>query len=148
MRALVEAEGPIETSVVRPSGRGVTVSWKAALMVRELKKYNVKVAGISETKWFRQAVYEVEGYTILHSDHPLPEEAPLERNTRVAVVLDPTLATAWRDIGEVWKDVSPTIVSARLKLACQEVENKNRSIFVKIVSAYTGRHLRQRGVLC
>ena len=55
MRRQVEAEGA-ETSVVRPSGRGMTVDWKAALMVYELKKYDVNVAGISETKWFGQEV--------------------------------------------------------------------------------------------
>ena len=63
MRTLVEAEGPIETSVVRPGGRGVTV---ATLMVREFKKYGVQLAGtcISETKWFGEAIYQVDGHTI------------------------------------------------------------------------------------
>ena len=59
MRTLVEAEGPIETSVVRPGGRGVTVDRKATLMVREFKKYGVQLAGISETKWFGEAIYQV-----------------------------------------------------------------------------------------
>ena len=45
-------------------------------MVRELKKYEVSMTGISETKWFGQVVYEVEGYTILHSGRPVPEESP------------------------------------------------------------------------
>ena len=54
MQTLVESEGPIETSVARPSGRGVTVD---RLMVQELKKYGMSVTGISETKWFGQAVY-------------------------------------------------------------------------------------------
>ena len=35
MRTLVEAEGAIETSVVRLSGRGVTIDRKVALMVGE-----------------------------------------------------------------------------------------------------------------
>ena len=35
MRTLVEAEGAIETSVVRPSGKGVTTDRKVALMVGE-----------------------------------------------------------------------------------------------------------------
>ena len=29
-------------------------------MVREMKKYEVSLTGIRETKWFGQAVYEVE----------------------------------------------------------------------------------------
>ena len=36
---MVEAEGPIETSVARPSRRGAAVDQKESLMVRELKKY-------------------------------------------------------------------------------------------------------------
>ena len=49
MQTLVEAEGPIETSVARPSRRGVAVDRKVSLMVGELKKYEVSVTGISET---------------------------------------------------------------------------------------------------
>ena len=50
MRTLVEAEGSIETSVVRSSTRGVAVDRKATLMVQELKKYRMSITGISETK--------------------------------------------------------------------------------------------------
>ena len=67
----VHTEGPVETSVGRPSGRDVTVDRKAALMVYKLKKYKVSVAGISETNWFGQAVYEVEVHdTSLWSPSP------------------------------------------------------------------------------
>lgn len=51
-------------------------------------------------------------YTIFHSGHPLLEKAPLERSAGVGIVLDPALASAWRETGEVWKAVSPRIVSA------------------------------------
>ena len=50
MHTLVESEGPIETSLVRPGGRGVTVDRKASLMVNQLKQFQVNIAGISETK--------------------------------------------------------------------------------------------------
>ena len=50
MRSLVEDEGSVETSVVRPSTRGVAVDRKASFLVRELKKYDVHVTDISETK--------------------------------------------------------------------------------------------------
>ena len=64
---VLEVEGSIATSVVRSSSRGVTVDRNAMLMVQELKRFRMNVTGISETKWFGQAVYEVKGYTILHS---------------------------------------------------------------------------------
>ena len=103
MRSLVEAEGPVETSAVRPSTRGVAVDRKVSFLVRELKKYDVHVTGISETKWFGKAVYEVEGYSILHSGRPVPSEAPMARNEGVAVVLDPTvhcsMEGSWRSLG-------------------------------------------------
>ena len=40
------------------------MDWKASLIVQELKKYRVSVTVIGEIKWFGQAVYKVEGYTI------------------------------------------------------------------------------------
>ena len=127
MRSLVEAEGPVETSVVRPSTRGVAVDRKVSFLVRELKKYDVQVTGISETKWFGQAVYEVEGYTILHSGRPVPTEAPMARNEGVAVVLDPALTAAWKEAGGVWEAVSSRIVSARLKISVKKSIRSQKS---------------------
>ncbi len=37
------------------------------LVVRELKRYNVKVAGLQETKWFGCEVYDVGGCVVLTS---------------------------------------------------------------------------------
>ena len=105
MCTLVEAEGPTETTVLRPSGREVTIDWKASLMVHELKKYKVNAAGISESKWFGEAVYQVEDYTILHSGHPVPDEFPFLRNEGVDIVFDLALTTAWKEAGEEWKAV-------------------------------------------
>ena len=56
------------------------------MMVCELKKYNVNIAGISETKWFDQSIYEVEGYMILHSGRPVPAGSPLERGGQECVL--------------------------------------------------------------
>ena len=118
----------------------MTVDWKAALMVYELKKYKVNEAGISETDWFGQAVYE---YTILHSGHPLLEEAPLERSAVVVLCwTQHQLASSWREVGDVWKAVSPRIVSAQLKLyiipGSREAitEQQSKYILAAIVSVY------------
>ena len=43
-------------------------------MMHELKMCGVSIAGISETKWFGKDLYDVEGYMILHSGHPLPDD--------------------------------------------------------------------------
>ena len=100
MCTLVEAEGPIKTSVLRPSGREVTIDWKASLMVHELKKYKVSAAGISEMKWFGEAIYQVEDYNILRSGCPVPNESPFLRNEGVGIVFDLALTTAWKEACE------------------------------------------------
>ena len=84
-------EGRVETSVVRPMGRGVTVDRKTALMVHELKKYDMNITGISEMKWFGHDTYEVEGHVILHSGCPLPDESPMECGEGQGLVLCLTL---------------------------------------------------------
>ena len=107
MRTLVEAEGRVETSVVRKSGRSVVVDRKAALMVHELKKYGVSTAGISDTKWFGKDLCDVEGYMILYSGCPLPDDdSPMVRDEGVGIVLDREMTAAWREAGEVWEAVS------------------------------------------
>ena len=136
MRTLVEAEGPIETSVARPSRRGVAVDRKVSLMVRELKKYEVSVAGISETKWFGQAVYEVEGYTILHSGRPVPEESPRLRSEGVGIVLNPAMGAAWREAGEEWKAVSPRVIKARMKMGKKQSDGARVPTHVTVISVY------------
>ena len=137
MRTLVESDGPIETGVARPSrSRGVTVDRKASLMVQELKKYGMSVTGISETKWFGQAVYQVEGYTILHSGRPVPDESPLLRNEGVGIVLEPAMASAWREAGEEWRAVSSRVIRARLKMATGQSDGARTPTYVTVVSVY------------
>ena len=137
MRTLVEAEGPIETSVARPGGRGVTVDRKATLMVREFKKYGVQLAGISETKWCGESTYHVDGYTILHSGRPVPDESPMRRSEGVGVVMDPKMTTAWKEAGEVWKAVSSRIICARLKMCSYEVNTTHKKRRRKIPAFVT-----------
>ena len=90
----------------------------------------MNVTGSSETKWFGQAVYEVEGYIILHSERPiLGESQTAEKKERswhsigerdVEIVLDPQMTIAWRERGEIWKAVSSRIVTARTKIARED----------------------------
>ena len=49
----------------------------------------MSIVRISETKWFGEAVYKIEGHTILHSERPLPRiSKPVEQNKDVGTVLD------------------------------------------------------------
>ena len=63
----MESDGSIATGVSRQCGRGVPVDSKVTLMVRELRRFKMSVVGISETKWFGNAVYDVDDFLILHS---------------------------------------------------------------------------------
>ena len=127
---------------MRKSGRSVVVDRKAALMVHDLKKYGVSIAGISENKWFGKDLYDVEGYMILHSGRPLPEyDSPMVWNEGVGIVLDREITAAWREAGEVWEAVSSRIICARLKLAGQGVgrsldRRRDRPAYVTVVSVY------------
>ena len=132
----MESVGPIETGVTRSSGRGVVFERKASLMVQELQKYQLSVTGISETKWFGQSVYEVDGYTILHSGRQVPDEGPLQRGESVGIVLDPALTDALRESGEEWKVVSPRVVKVRLKLCNDLANQRNLSTYMTVISAY------------
>ena len=40
--------------------------------MRELRRYDVSVAAVQETKWFGAGVWEAQGYTLLYSGRPLP----------------------------------------------------------------------------
>lgn len=97
MCTVVEAEGLIETSAARPSGRGVVVDQKVSSMVRELKKYEMSVtSGISETIRFRQAVYEVESYSI----STLAGLSPRSPHYSGMKVLALCLTQPWQQLGE------------------------------------------------
>ena len=80
----------------------------------------------------------MEGYTILHSGCLVPTEAPITRNERVAVVLDPALTVAWKEAGGVWEAVSSRIVSARLKISVKKCQKScdQRPSFLTMVSVY------------
>ena len=89
---------------------------KIDLLMGELRKYGVSVAGIQETKWFGKDVWPVGRYTFLHSGRPLPgDQERASRNEGVRIALGEKATVAWKNAGEVWEAVSSRIISARLK---------------------------------
>ena len=66
------------------------VDRKVDLLANELKCYRVSVAGVQETKWFGSDVWEVDGYTFLHSGRRLPADGEVGvRGEGVGIMLDP-----------------------------------------------------------
>ena len=137
---MVEAEGLIETSAARPSGRGVVVDQKVSSMMRELKKYEMSVTGISETIRFRQAVYKVESYSI-STLAGLSPRSPLLRNEGVGIVLNSAMAAAWREAGEEWKAVNPKVIKARVKMGTKQLDGVKVPTHSTVVGVYICAYL-------
>ena len=137
MHSLVESEGSVATASTR---RGVQVHRKVNLLVEELNCFEISIVGISETKWFGQDVYEVNGFVLVHSGKPYPADGePVWRNAGVGILLNPTMAVAWRDSGECWRTVSYRIVSVRIQLQrCTYcgVNIQNGIIYLTVISVY------------
>ena len=72
---------------------------KLDLVVKELKRYGLSVAGIQESKWFGSNVWKAGGYTFLHSGRPLPgENDRATRNEGVGIAIDDKATSAWKNV--------------------------------------------------
>ena len=102
----------------------------------------MRMVGISETKWFGQVVYLVDGYTVVHSRRPVPAVGDVaQRGEDVGIVLDPVLSEAWRNGGEVWNPVSSPIVTLRLLLSEKEVPGLgSRPFYISLIGVYAPIH--------
>ena len=106
VRTLVESRGDLQVCRKRPVGEvSESVDRKLDLLVKELQRYGVAIAGVQESKWFGADVWPaVDGFTFLHSGRPLPGgDDVASRNEGVGILLDARAGEAWRQGGEVWK---------------------------------------------
>ena len=110
--------------------------------MKELKRLDVAIAGIQETKWFGKDVWNANGFTLLHSGRTMPDESePQVRNEGVGIVLNERATTAWKDAGEIWEAVSSRVVSARLKIVRRGQRRpggsrETRNTYLSVVSVY------------
>ena len=113
----MECCGDLRVCRKRTGGRSERVDRKLDLLVHELQRYGVSIAGVQESKWFGVDVWTAaDGYTFLHSGRPLPGSADVAtRNEGVGILLDARASEAWRPGGEIWEGVSSRVVMARLK---------------------------------
>lgn len=142
VRTLVESTGDervCRKRVVEACDDIGLVDRKLDLVVRELKRYRVSVAGIQESKWFGSDVWNAGEYIFLHSGRPLPSaNESAVRNEGVGIALDKVATEAWKSAGEVWEAVSSRIVMARLKWLGSEKRRQHgkRATYVSVVCAY------------
>ena len=71
VRSLVDNEGAVETARLS-SEVSESEDRRIDLVIRELNRYDIKVAALQETKWFGSAVYHV-GKSIEYSADCWPE---------------------------------------------------------------------------
>ena len=91
------------------------VDRKLDILVRELKRHGISIAGIQETKWFGSDALPADGCTIVHSGRPLPSDQ--ERGTRnegIGIALNKKATAAWKNAGEVREAASSRVDMARL----------------------------------
>ena len=82
---MVDTEGPVEIASSR-GDRGK--DRKVYLIVREMRRYNVKVTALHETKWFGSEVYRVLGSVVLTSGREKPVQGnTVKKGGGVAIVL-------------------------------------------------------------
>ena len=132
VRSLLDAEGPVETA---RQGRDTVdgEDRRIDLVIRELARYNIKVAALQETKWMGNGVYQVGSSTVLASGRPVPGPGePLQRGEGVAIVLCGPAVGAWQEAGETWRAWSARIISTKIQLR----KNKKKADTLHILSCY------------
>ena len=85
------------------------------LVIRELKRYNIKVAALQETKWFGNAVYHVGKSIVLTAGRETPQGCqPRQRGEGVAIVFTDHAVSTWKAGGEQWRSWGSRIIKATL----------------------------------
>ena len=106
--------GPVETAYVRaPRNICEKDDRRIDLVVLELDRLRVEVAGLQETRWFGSGVYRVGDSVVLSSGRPLPSDGGgYQRGEGVALVLRGRGVATWRAGGSRWNAVSPQILTS------------------------------------
>ncbi|CAF1474310.1 unnamed protein product, partial [Didymodactylos carnosus] len=85
---------------------------KHELIVKQLQKYRVQVAALSETAIYDSGILTTDDFTIIHSG------ASNDNKTRsahgVAVCLNKQAAKVWKDSGSEWEAINDRIIMVRL----------------------------------
>ena len=69
---MVDTEGPVEVAEEKGDR-------KVDLIMQEMRRYNVKVTALQETKWFGSEVFQVTGNVVLVSGREKPAQGDIVR---------------------------------------------------------------------
>ena len=114
MRTLLDAGGLIETAK-HIAELIISDERKIDQIVEVLKKYNVYLAGLQETKWFGAEMYKVGDSVVLSSGRPVPTAGESHhRREGVPLVLRGPAMQAWVAAGSKWKAWGSRLISVVL----------------------------------
>ena len=125
LRSMLDVEGSVETA---RQGRDIlhAEDRKVDLIVRELERYDIKIAALQETKCFGSNIYSVGNSVLLTAGCPAPApREPIKRGEGVALILTGPAIPAWRAAGQQWKAWSSRLISA-----CLQSGSKNDHLHV------------------
>ena len=116
------------------SNSGQVFDRKLDLLVKELQRLNVDIAGMQQSKWFGQYVWPaIDGFTLLHSGRNTPQhDDTFIGREGVGILLNARMTAAWKAAGSSWKAVNSRIVTARLLVSTSAQKQQ----FMMIVSVY------------
>ena len=90
---------------------------KKKLVIKQLKKYRIQIAALSETCLYDCGVKLINDYTMIYSGVPSDNKT---RNAHgVAICFDQMATKVWKDSGSKWEAVSERILKIRLK--CSQI---------------------------
>ena len=118
--SMLDAEGSVETA---RQGRDTLLAEdrRVDLIIRELERYDIKMAALQETKWLGSNVYNIGKSVLLTSGRPVPAPGELlQRGEGVALVLTGPAITAWKAAGQQWRAWSSRLISTCLQTGSKD----------------------------
>ena len=120
VRSLVNFSGPAGTAFVRQEFSEKNLSRKddrrIDIVVDELRRLRIEVAGLQETLWFGRDIFSVADSMVLTSGKKLPgPDGEFRRGGGVAIVLRGRALSAWRSGGSQWRPISSRLAVAQLQ---------------------------------
>lgn len=85
---------------------------KRELIIKQLKKYRIQIAALSETCMYGFGIQTVGGHTMIYSG--LSSDNKTRNAHGVAICLGETAAKIWKQSGSEWEAVSERIVKIRM----------------------------------
>ena len=104
-------DGPVSTAA---RGKRVVEDKKINIVVSELRRYEIEVAGFQESKWFGKDIFRVEDAIVLTSGRAIPTD-DFKRGEGVGVVLRGRAQQAFVAGGNQWSAVSSRVARCKLK---------------------------------